>query len=67
MSPAPRWRQGPAPAGPFRITAADFPALTLSNALLNLAAVTIGNLIGGGALVAGMYWFIYLRGRSGPA
>ncbi|WP_395017903.1 formate/nitrite transporter family protein [Dongia sp.] len=39
----------------------DYPALTAANALANLAAVTIGNLIGGGALVAGMYWFIYLR------
>jgi formate/nitrite transporter len=44
-------------------TAAGFTALTWSNALLNLAAVTLGNLIGGGALVAGMYWFIYLRGK----
>jgi len=45
-------------------TAADFPALGLDTAIRNLAAVTLGNMIGGGALVAGMYWFIYLRGRK---
>ncbi len=34
----------------------------------NLIPVTIGNVIGGGALVAGVYWFIYLRTtRSGSA
>ncbi len=27
----------------------------------NLVAVTIGNMIGGGVLVAAVYWFIYLR------
>jgi formate transporter len=27
----------------------------------NLLPVTIGNIIGGGALVAGVYWFVYLR------
>ncbi|MDQ7247287.1 formate/nitrite transporter family protein [Dongia sedimenti] len=41
----------------------DSPTLSLANALANLAAVTLGNMIGGGALVAGMYWFIYLRSR----
>jgi len=44
-------------------TPADFPALTGAAALKNLAAVTLGNMIGGGLLVAGMYWFIYLRSR----
>lgn len=30
----------------------------------NLVAVTLGNIIGGGALVGAMYWFIYLRPRK---
>ena len=30
----------------------------------NLIPVTIGNVIGGGALVAGTYWFVYLHDRS---
>ena len=42
---------------------ADFPALTLGGLIGNLVAVTIGNLIGGGVLVAGVYWFVYLRRR----
>jgi formate/nitrite transporter len=40
--------------------------LTWHDALVyNLLPVTLGNLIGGGVLVAGVYWFIYLRpGRN---
>jgi formate transporter len=30
---------------------------------LSLIPVTIGNIIGGGALVGGVYYFIYLRKR----
>jgi formate/nitrite transporter len=41
---------------------ADFPALTWSNFFVNnLIPVTIGNIIGGVILVAGIYWVIYLR------
>jgi len=41
---------------------ADFPALTWDNFLFsNLVPVTIGNIIGGAVMVAGVYWFIYLR------
>jgi formate transporter len=40
-----------------------FSALTWGAALANLLPVTIGNVIGGGLLVAGVYWFVYLRGR----
>ena len=29
----------------------------------SLIPVTIGNIIGGGGLVGGVYWFIYLRTR----
>jgi formate/nitrite transporter len=40
---------------------ADFPALTIANSLRNIAGATLGNVIGGGVLVAAVYWFIYLR------
>jgi formate transporter len=44
---------------------ADFPALTWSNFLVgNLIPVTIGNIIGGAIMVAAVYWFVYLRGRT---
>jgi formate transporter len=44
-------------------TAADFPALTWGNFFIgNLLPVTIGNIIGGSIMVAGVYWFVYLRG-----
>lgn len=33
----------------------------VSGALSNLAAVTVGNIIGGSLLVAGVYWLAYLR------
>jgi len=32
--------------------------------LKNLLAVTLGNLVGGSLLVAGVYWSAYLRGSS---
>jgi formate/nitrite transporter len=35
--------------------------IELGNTLRILAAVTVGNVLGGGGLVALMYWFIYLR------
>ena len=31
----------------------------------NLLPVTIGNIIGGAVLVGAVYWFVYLRERSG--
>ncbi len=47
-------------------TGADFPALTWSNFLVgNLLPVTVGNIIGGSAMVAATYWFVYLR-KSKP-
>ncbi len=43
-------------------TPADFAGLTWGNFFLaNLLPVTIGNIIGGAALVGVVYWFIYLR------
>jgi formate/nitrite transporter len=43
-------------------TAADFDGLSWSAFLLhNLLPVTLGNMVGGSVMVAGVYWFIYLR------
>jgi formate/nitrite transporter FocA (FNT family) len=39
------------------------PRLTWPAFFLSLIPDTIGNIIGGGALVGGVYWFIYLRKR----
>jgi formate transporter len=42
-------------------------ALSWSGLLVrNLLPVTIGNVIGGGGLVAAVYWFVYLRPRRDP-
>ncbi|MEJ1938096.1 formate/nitrite transporter family protein, partial [Nostoc sp. NIES-2111] len=44
--------------------AADFDAITWRAAFVdNLLPVTAGNVVGGAVLVAGVYWFIYLRNR----
>jgi len=54
--PAALWTQiGTSPA--------DYAALTWPAFFVSLIPVTIGNIIGGGALVGGVYWFIYLRPR----
>jgi formate transporter len=39
-------------------------AVPLAGALQNLVVVTLGNLVGGTLLVAGVYWLAYLRGAS---
>lgn len=45
--------------------AEQFANLTWSGFLLNnLLPVTLGNLVGGGIMVAAWYWFVYLRGTS---
>lgn len=41
----------------------DYAALTWPAFFVSLIPVTIGNIIGGGVLVGGAYWFIYLRTR----
>ncbi len=46
---------------------AGFEALTWSAFFASLVPVTIGNIIGGGGLVGGVYWFIYLRKRRPEA
>ena len=55
-APASLWAQIAIPSG-------DLTALTWSGFLWNLVPVTLGNLIGGGVLVGGVYWFVYLRAR----
>jgi formate transporter len=44
-------------------SAAAYSGLTWPTFFLSLIPVTIGNIIGGGALVGGVYYFIYLRKR----
>ncbi len=52
--------------GPAELwTQAGGGALTWSGFLASLVPVTIGNIVGGGLLVGGVYWFVYLRGRRG--
>ena len=53
-APAELWAQ---------LDAARYAALTWPAFFSGLIPVTIGNIIGGGVLVGGVYWFIYLRPR----
>ena len=45
-------------------TAADYPDLTFTGTLHNIAVATIGNLVGGSLMVGVVYWFVYLRHRA---
>lgn len=46
-------------------TAENYPNLTWGNFFIgNLLPVTIGNIIGGAAMVGAVYWFVYLRGKK---
>lgn len=47
---------------PFGFMLAPAGAVSLAGAGTNLAAVTVGNMIGGTLMVAGVYWVAYLRG-----
>jgi formate transporter len=41
-----------------------FAALSFAGMARNLAAVTIGNIVGGAVFVVGVYWLLYLRPRQ---
>jgi formate/nitrite transporter len=44
----------------------DFSALTWQNfCFANLLPVTLGNIVGGSVMVGIVYWFVYLRPRTG--
>ena len=47
------------------LTTQQLANLDLPGFLTNLAAATIGNVIGGAVLVGFMYWFVYLREARG--
>jgi formate/nitrite transporter len=47
------------------ISPEQLASLDVSGLLNNLAAATIGNVIGGGLLVGLVYWFVYLRPARG--
>ena len=49
-----------------RSSAAGHLLLTWPRFLWSLVPVTLGNMIGGGLLVGGVYWFVYLRPRRRP-
>jgi formate/nitrite transporter len=47
-------------------SSADFASITWRDFVVgNLVPVTIGNIVGGALLVGLVYWFVYLRARSG--
>ena len=46
---------------------ADYPAVDWAGFVSNLVPVTLGNIVGGAVLVAGIYWLIYLRRPPRPA
>jgi formate/nitrite transporter len=45
------------------VTPESFANLTVAGFFANLVPVTLGNIVGGGVLVGGVYWFVYLRTR----
>jgi formate/nitrite transporter FocA (FNT family) len=49
------------PLHPLRLSATAAEALTWRGFLWSLVPVTFGNMIGGGVLVGGVYWFVYFR------
>lgn len=43
------------------ITSGELSSLTWDGFIWGLIPVTLGNIVGGGLLVGGVYWFVYLR------
>ncbi|MBI4525665.1 MAG: formate/nitrite transporter family protein [Deltaproteobacteria bacterium] len=56
--------QEPAVSQAAGISSHQLAGLTWSGFWRNLAAATVGNVIGGGVLVGLVYWFIYLRNQE---
>ncbi|MCC6213233.1 MAG: formate/nitrite transporter family protein [Polyangiaceae bacterium] len=52
---------------PWALALSGGDAALLGGALVNVAVVSAGNVIGGTALVAGIYWLAYLRADRGAA
>jgi formate/nitrite transporter len=50
---------------PYGVALGELGAVPLAGAAKNLTSVTVGNIIGGTLLVAGVYWVAYLRGERG--
>lgn len=48
------------------VSAGDLANLDLGGVVANIAAATVGNVIGGAVLVGLVYWFVYLRPLAGP-
>ncbi len=46
------------------VNLADYAVLSWPRFFSSLVPVTLGNIVGGGGLVGGVYWFIYLRSRQ---
>jgi formate transporter len=54
-------RENQAVVAAAELPATDLSRLDLGGLVTNLAASTIGNVIGGSVLVGLVYWFVYLR------
>jgi formate/nitrite transporter FocA (FNT family) len=50
---------------PYAMVLGQAGAVPVGAALLNLLMVTVGNMVGGTLLVAGVYWLAYLRSDHG--
>jgi formate/nitrite transporter len=48
---------------PYGLALGEQGSIALSGVAGNLLAVTLGNIVGGTLLVAGVYWLAYLRGE----
>lgn len=61
----PAWVEAAASVG---VTPEKLAHLTWANFfIVNEIPVTLGNAVGGGVLVGGLYWFIYKQGKKDPA
>jgi formate transporter len=52
--------------GAAGLSSKDLASLNMAGVVNNLAASTLGNIVGGAILVGLVYWFVYLRSSEGP-